>query len=130
MIYQGIRKIAFVVLLYNHYFSFVCDYSDVLQSVKLILFNSMYSLKVIVRRTIETMMKKLSMHNGINHIDVQFEIELDPVQQNDTSCEPFTLYFSEKHFNEQNKECDCEEAMKIIEKLKIFYYSKFRNHLN
>ena len=70
------------------------------------------------------------MRNGINHIDVQFEIELDPVQQNDTSCASFTLYFSEKHFNEQNKECDSEEAMKMREKLKIFYYSKFRNHLN
>ena len=130
MIYQGIRKIAFVVLSYNHYFSFVCDYSDVLQSVKLILFDSMYSHKVIVRRTIETMIKILSIHNGINHIDVQLEIELNPVQQNDTSCASFTLYFSEKHFNEQNKECDCEEAMKMREKLKTFYYSKFRNHPN
>lgn len=130
MIYQGIRKIAFVVLSYNHYFSFVCDYSDVLQSVKLILFDSLYSHNVIVRRTIETMMKILSMRNGINHIDVQFEMKRVPVQQDYTSCAPFTLYFSEKHFNEQNKECDCEEAMKMREKLKIFYYSKFRNHLN
>ena len=130
MLYQGIRKIAFVVLSYNHYFSCVCDYSDVLQSVKLILFNSMYSHKVIVRRTLETMIKILSIHNGINHIDVQFEMKPVPVQQNDTSCEPFTLYFSEKHFNEQNKECDCEEVMKMREKLKTLCYSKFRNHLN
>ena len=70
------------------------------------------------------------MNNGINYIDIHFEMEPVPVQQNDTSCASFTLYFSEKHFNEQNKECDCEEAMEIREMLKIFYYSKFRNHLN